>query len=404
MANEVLTAVKSLTGKAEKIGESVSSLNGRVETIEKALAKPDFYAGRIPAQPIDHREAGKHGFNTPKDFLIAVMKAERGMGEDSRLKSLKITKSAGADEQMGANDAYGGYLVPITYSPDFLKVDPEADPIGSATRKVPMATPIVKIPARTDKNHTTSVAGGLKIYRREEAVDATASRMQVEQLSLEAHNLMGVAYATEEIMMDSPTTFTSLISDGFNDQFTYHMIDERLNGDGVGKYLGIMNSPALVSVNKETNQAAATIVYENILKMRARCWMYAKAFWLANHDCLPQLMLLNQAVGTGGAVVWQPSAREDHPDTLLGRPLYFTEYTKTLGTTGDVVLCNWNEYLEGIYQPMQSAESVHVRFVQHERAFKFFMRNAGLPWWKTALTPKNSSATLSPYVVLQTRS
>ncbi len=164
-----------------------------------------------------------------------------------------------------------------------------------------------------------------------------------------------------------------------------------------------MNNDALVSVAKETGQAAATIVYENVIKMRARMWGYHNAIWLANHDCLPQLMLMNQSVGTGGVPVWQPSGREDHPDILLGRPLVFTEYMQTLGTAGDLMCTNWTQYLEGTYQPLQSAESVHVRFVNHERCFKFWMRNAGACWWRAALTPKNSSATLSPYVRLATR-
>jgi HK97 family phage major capsid protein len=95
--------------------------------------------------------------------------------------------------------------------------------------------------------------------------------------------------------------------------------------------------------------------------------------------------------------------REDHPDLLLGRPLVFTEFCQTVGTVGDFVLGNWSQYLEGTYQPMQSAESMHVRFVNHERTFKFWTRNAGQPWWKAALTPAKSTTTLSPFVTLATR-
>jgi hypothetical protein len=88
---------------------------------------------------------------------------------------------------------------------------------------------------------------------------------------------------------------------------------------------------------------------------------------------------------------------------LLGRPLYFTEYTQTLGTAGDVILVNWSQFLEGNYQPMQSAESIHVRFVNHERTFKFWLRNAGQPWWRSALTPIYSSSLLSPFVAVAAR-
>ena len=61
-----------------------------------------------------------------------------------------------------------------------------------------------------------------------------------------------------------------------------------------------------------------------------------------------------------------------------------------------------SEYLDGTYMPLQSVESVHVRFVEHERAFKFWQRGDGTPWWSSVLTPRNG-ATLSPFVVLEPR-
>jgi HK97 family phage major capsid protein len=114
-------------------------------------------------------------------------------------------------------------------------------------------------------------------------------------------------------------------------------------------------------------------------------------------------MLLQVSLGAAGALVWQPSARDDAGDILLGRPLVFSEYCKALGTQGDIVLANWGEYLEGDYQPMMSDESISVRFERYERAFRFVQRNAGAGWWKSPLTPKYSTKTLSPFVVCDTR-
>jgi len=100
--------------------------------------------------------------------------------------------------------------------------------------------------------------------------------------------------------------------------------------------------------------------------------------------------------------MWQQSAREDAPDMLLGRPIAYDENCKTLGDAGDLILCNWTQYLEGTLQPLQSAESMHVRFLYNERVFKFWKRNDGRMWWNTYLTPKNGS-TLSPVVTLAVR-
>jgi HK97 family phage major capsid protein len=220
---------------------------------------------------------------------------------------------------------------------------------------------------------------------------------------LNATSLFGLAFATAEVMQDSPVSFVSLIASSFSQEFGAKGVDERLNGSGVGEPEGILVSPALVSVPKEAGQTADTINYDNVKKMRSRVWGYGRAVWMANHDTMPDMMSLVQIVGTGGAPVYQPSAQEDRPDLLLGRPIFYTEYCKTLGDLGDIICANWFEYLDGTYQPLQSAESMHVRFVEHERAFKFWTRNDGRGWWKSALTPKNSTKTLSPFVALAAR-
>jgi HK97 family phage major capsid protein len=415
MATDTASIVKSISDKMDAIAT-------KQEAIEKKLAEP--VVNTVPATPIDKAEAGKHGFNTPRDFCLAVMKSMMRPTEDMdprliqlyepnierRHKSLSVTKAVGSDEARGISDPYGGFLVPTTFVPDVLKIDPETDPIGGRTRNIPMATPTVKIPARSDKNHTTSVSGGLTVTRRPETVAGTPSQMSFEQVVLEAHNLFGISYATEELLTDSPVSFAALLSAGFSDQFTYHLIKERLYGTGVGEFMGILTAldasglGPTVSVAKESSQVAATIVYDNVTKMRAQCWGYDKAIWLANHDCYPQLSKLSLPIGIAGTAMYTPSLREDRPDMLLGRPIIYTEYCKTIGTQGDLILANWNEYLEGTYQPMQNAESIHVRFVNHERTFKFWTRNAGQPWWKVAITPAYSSSKLSPFIVLDTRS
>jgi len=346
-----------------------------------------------------------HGYRSHAEFFRDVMSADTPGGQPSkRLASLRapIVAAVGGDEQSTFSNPYGGYLLPSSSFGGFLQIAAEDDPIASRVLAIPMATPSVRFAARVDKDHSSSVSGGFRVYRRAEADTSASSRMEMEQIELTAYALLGIAYGTEEVLSDSLVSIVAMIQAGFTEEFTSKLIVERMQGTGVGEYLGILNSGATLSIGKETGQDPASIVYENILKMRARNYGYRNSIWMANHDAIPQLMLMNQSVGTGGMSVWQPSAREDHPDTLLGRPLVFTEYCKTIGTTGDIWCVNWSQYLEGTYQPLQNADSIHVRFVNHERCFKFWMRNAGQPWWRSALTPKNG-ASMSPFVKLDTR-
>lgn len=338
----------------------------------------------------------KRGFTGTRDFLLDVMKAAGGM-ETERLAGLKFRATAGSDEHGGYADPFGGYLIPPAFSPTMLRVEPEEDPTMGRTMMVPMERPILTFPARVDKNHTTSVSGGLRVYRRAETQDVTASRMEMEAITLRANPLMGISYATEELLDDSPISFVALIQAAFQDEFTSRIFNERLNGTGVGEYLGVNLSAALISVTREN---ATEISYGDILNMMARAWRFRDSVWMASQTTIPQLGQLNLTVGAGGSAIFVQNAAIDMPATLMGRPLFYSEYLQPLGTAGDLMLINWSQYLEGLYQPMRTAESIHVRFLQNERAFRFTMRNDGAPWWRSALTPKNGAATLSPYVRL----
>ncbi|NIO42303.1 MAG: phage major capsid protein, partial [Burkholderiales bacterium] len=195
--------------------------------------------------------------------------------------------AAGADEAHGLSQQYGGFTVPVGFISRLLMLDMEEDPTRGVTT-IPMAVPSVQIPARVDKNHTSSVAGGITVGWRPETVAATASRMSMEQITITAHSLLGLSYVTEELLNDSAISWAALLEGGFRDAVSDAVIRARISGTGVGEPLGILNSPALVSVDT-TGQTTSTVKGSNLVSMRSRAWRYSRAVWLANHDCYPQL-------------------------------------------------------------------------------------------------------------------
>lgn len=401
------TEVNEAFASAEQADTIIKARNGAQNRYAKLNSLRGTDTGTtVPATRTSNVEVGEprwmsdpaKGFKNHKDFFAAVMANSRQVS-DERLKYLN---AVGSDEHSTSNDPYGGFFVPEGLMPGLMTVQPDADPIAGLVQSVPMATPIVHINARVDKNHTTSVSGGLRVYRRAEMNDVTSSRMETEQIRLQAEGLMGASFVTEELMQDSPISVAALISTGFNDEFVSRILSERIGGTGVGQFEGIKNSPALITVAKETGQAADTITYENLLNMFSRMWRPAQAVWIANQTVIPQLGKLNQTVGTAGVPAWQPSARDGMPSTIFGRPVIFTEYCEALGDLGDIYFANWSQYLEGTYQGVQGAESIHVRFLENERTFKFLMRNDGRSWWRSTLTPRKG-VELSPFVTLAAR-
>jgi HK97 family phage major capsid protein len=373
------------------------------------------------------------GFRSHRDFLLACMAdadaTDRDQVSDERLKPLfmadtekgkkgprehgfllpqaftpkSLQASVGSDEQGAYSDQYGGAAVRSSFLPGILTTGNEGDPTVGKTQSVPMETPSVEILARVDKDHSTSVSGGFTVARRAETGDIAATRGKLERITLKANSLFGLAYETEELITDSPISFIALIDAGFRTQFGAHMLREKIRGTGAGEYQGVLTAPCTITVSKETNQTTKTINYQNTIKMLSRIWGQDQSFWMANHDTRPQLSVLAIPVGTGGTLVYQPSREVGFPDMLHGRPVVYTEFASKLGDLGDLMLTNWSQYLDGLYQPLQSAESVHVRFLNHERAFKMWLRNAGAPWWRSALTPNQSTVTMSPFVILEAR-
>lgn len=340
----------------------------------------------------------KLGYEAPAAFLKDVITATQS-GKAS--KQLQFLAAQGSDEHSTVDFAKGGVLVPRGFLPNLLSVAAESDPTAGLVTRLPMTVPRVGIPARVDKNHTTSVSGGLRVYRTAETQDGTASRMDMEEIEMNATSLVGVSYASDKLLTYSAISFAALLEAGFRDEFAATMLNEKLRGNGVGKALGILNSAALISATRTTS---STLKGADILNVRKRQWRYGSSIWLANHDTLDTLMAAHIAGTNGDVFLFAPGNGTDKPDTLLGRPIYFTEFASAMGTAGDLINVCWSEYLWGTLGPEtpQMAESLHVRFLANENTFRFTIDNDGRPWWKTAMTPKNGANTLSPFVTVAT--
>ena len=88
---------------------------------------------------------------------------------------------------------------------------------------------------------------------------------------------------------------------------------------------------------------------------------------------------------------------------ILTAPVLEIEYADNLGDAGDLILADLSQYLLCDKGTPQSAQSIHVRFIYDEWAFRFTYRVDGQPAWGSALTPANGGDTVSPFLYLQAR-
>lgn len=344
------------------------------------------------------------GYSLLAEFLRDVFKAGRG-GRGASEKLLKAQaiglKTAGHMEE--GDEAQGGYLVPTLFSARLLEKAQLTSPIWQRTTKIPIATNSLDIPAVAESSRADgSRSGGIQLYWKGEAAQKYPSKPTTEKVNLKLKKLIGLVYASDELLEDSPISIEPLITRLFSKEFDYVLQNACVNGTGGGQPLGILNALATIVHPRAT---AGQVNYADICGMYARLHgpSWNDAIWLISQDVLPQLFQMAMAVGTGGSAVYLPaSGAAGRPyNTIFGLPMFPAESCPTLGTQGDVILADWGEYLIGQKaRGLRVDTSIHVNFIYDETCFRFVYRVDGQPWWSGQLTPANGGPTQSPFVVL----
>lgn len=340
------------------------------------------------------------------EFLNAVRKA----ASPDRVVDPRLTikdAASGASEGVPSD---GGFLVQTDYAAELLKRTYETGILAPKCRKIPISANANSLKINTvDENSRADGSrwGGILSYWINEADLKTGSKPKFGQIEMSLKKLTGLCYATDELLQDS-TAMEAIISQAFAEEFGFKMDDAIVRGTGVGQPLGILNSPSLITVAKSASQTADTFTFNNAQDMWMR--MYPKgrsnAVWFINQELEPQLNKM--IIGTGaysGATVYMPPSGISGAmySTLFGRPVIGIEQCAALGDAGDIILADLSQYLIIDKGGINSASSIHIRFLYDESVFRFVYRVDGQPIWKMPLTPYKGSATLSPFVTLADR-
>ena len=275
----------------------------------------------------------------------------------------------------------------------------ETGVLASRCRRIPISARAnsIKIPGIDETSRASTRYGGILGYWEDEAALKTASKPKFRKIELNLKKLIGLCYATDELL-DDATALEGVIRDGFTSEFGFLLDDAIINGTGAGQPLGILNAGCLVSVAKETGQDADTVVTENVIKMYSRLFASSRpnGVWLINQNVEPQLFTMSLAVGTGGIPVYMPAGGLSGQPyaTLFGRPVIAIEQAATLGDVGDIIFADLaNGYILAEKGGIQSDMSIHVRFLYDESVFRFVMRLDGQPVRASALAPYKGSST-----------
>ena len=386
----------------KKVEASIVRVDRQIEA-ENSLSRGVDRAKRLHVEEVTAGSVGE--FSNFGEFLIAVATSAKTNG---RKTDPRLFAATGANEAIPSE---GGFLVEQPYAAGLLARTYEVGQILQRVNRTPLSGNANGLKIRTISESSRATGyrfGGLHVYRKPEGVAKVGSKPAFGQIELNLKKLTALFYATDELLEDA-AALTSIVNRVFPEEMSFTIEDEIIRGDGASQMLGILNAACKVTVAKETGQVGKTVVYENIVNMWSRMWARSRlnAVWLVNQDVEPQLFGMGLVIGTGGTPVYMPPGglSASPYSTLFGRPVIAVEYCDTLGTEGDIILADFSQYETIDKGGLQTASSIHVKFVEDETVFRFVYRNDGQPSWQSALTPYKGGATktVSPFVTLAVR-
>ena len=440
-ANALLAESKALRERAAALKSALAEIEGAEADTkayhEAANEEGKDNAGFVTEEPL--KSVKPDGFKSLGEFLLAVARVSSpGGGYDERLAGLKSKDSfdeggfslnkAMGDEFVGGltkaatsrrygkqtglaegTPALGGVLVGTDRAGGIMQkvydvgeLIQRADMVGISANSNGMVFPAINETSRADGSRQ----GGIRAYWTAEGGAKTASKPEFRKMILSLNKVAALVYSTDELLADA-SALETWIMNNLPEELTFVVEDAMVNGTGVGMPLGVLTAGMHIAVAKEAGQAADTVVSDNIVNMWSRLYNRSRsnAVWMIHQDVLPQLMLLDIGVGTGGMPVYTPPGGFSQAPygTIFGRPVIESEYCQTVGDLGDIILADWSEYQMIEKGGVQAASSIHVQFIYDETVFRFVYRVDGQPEWNSALTPKNGTNTVQPFVALAER-
>jgi HK97 family phage major capsid protein len=342
--------------------------------------------------------ASRHPNSVPSmaSFMASVRLA--GEGDASARDNLVRASASTISQESSGSD--GGYAVPV----DFQKAVTDAVVAESVLLDrctvINVKSNSVAFPVDTQPAYSSS---GPKVRLTPEGTVATQSKLKVESRTLRLSKLVVDLPMSAELIEDAGPELDAYLSAVVGSRMAYHVNNEILRGNGTSEALGILSSPALITVSPEGAQSAATVVFANVAKMHSRliASQRASAVWLVHPSAEQQLHGLNAAAG---GLVYQAVPGSPFM-SLLGLPVIPVEAASTVGTVGDITLVA----MKGIAACVRDSGikrvlSMHAYFDQDLGVYRFSMRLGALTFLAAAVSQKNGGSTVSSVVSLDVRS
>jgi HK97 family phage major capsid protein len=384
------TAAEKAVEKAlDSLPEVKAAMNGKVQVTEDPADRP---------------------FKNIAEQLLAVRNLSQGKIDPrmKRIQAKSLEWLAGAPDEtkalLGSNEiipSQGEFLLEPTISAEFLKPLHEDGPLSSLARRMPVGPNSIAgwINGIDETSRATgSRWGGVRGYWLNAGDSMTASQPKFKRINWELNQLAVLQYATDNMLKDA-ALMDSVIRQSSIEELKFMVNDAFMRGTGAGQPKGILNGGSVISaVRTDANEIDGDDVIRMVSRIHPEA--YARMVWLATPAALSQIDKINFTSSSTGILSPYVTYTANGVTLLRGRPVIYNEFSPSLGAVGDILLVDPADYLYWEGAGVEGASSIHVQFLTNQTVFRFIYRVDGMPATTTALTPYQSTDTVSPYVAL----
>ena len=284
------------------LGKEISRLE-KLEEMDRELSKP--VNTPITAKPETNKVDQKTG-KASKNYNDAFWKQARNGGY------MNIEVKNALEEGV---DSEGGYLVPDEFEHTLIDALTEENIFRKNAHVFTTSSGSHKIPIVATKGTASWI---------DEEGAVPESDDSFGQVSIEAHKVGTLIKVSEELLNDSAFNLEAYFTTEFARRINDKEEDAFFKGNGTGKPTGIFNATGGAQTGVTTG-SSTTITADEIIDLfySLKAPYRKKAIWVLNDTTVKIIRKLKD--GTGN-YLWQPSLTAGSPDTILGRPVYTSQF------------------------------------------------------------------------------
>lgn len=310
-----------------------------------------------------------------------------------------------------SSGAAGGYTVPDSFYDRLMQIAAPQSLVRPRATIIPMAVDEMDLPT-LDVTTPRSAGvppyfGGVVAAWSGEAATIDSTDANFKQSRLTAHELTGYTEVSKTLLANSAVSVEALLYQLYGGAVAWYEDYAFLRGDGIGKPLGILNSPALVATAARGSASAISFANATAVWTRVLDTSRDRAVWVCSQAAEATMLAMagvaNAVFHPTGVYVAGGATQNAGPSGVLlyMRPVLVTAKMPALNVLGDFLCADFGMYVIGDRQQMEVAASEHYKFRNNQIAFRFVHKVGGRPWLNSAITLEDGTTTVSPFVALQ---